>query len=269
VGDDDRAKLLMAANSKEGVESMYLVKKGEPTGVCAAIITGVDRSLVTDLQAASKFENSHLTSPEIAPLMDNIQLVYVEGYFLTHSSAAVCELAQRVSSSGKTFVLNLSAPFIPERFGDVLSSILPYTNIIIANESEAKAWSAANPVPFSSIPSTISVASSIPAIASRLALLPKSNPSKPRLVLVTQGSDSTILVSSSKPDHPKMYPVKPLRKEEIVDTNAAGDAFAGGFLAAYVSGRNLDDCVEVGHKMGAMCVGQVGPNFKWPKVTIL
>jgi adenosine kinase len=42
-----------------------------------------------------------------------------------------------------------------------------------------------------------------------------------------------------------------------VDTNAAGDAFAGGFLGAFGMGRSLDVCVETGHRLAAMCVGQV------------
>lgn len=48
-----------------------------------------------------------------------------------------------------------------------------------------------------------------------------------------------------------------LKDEEIVDTNGAGDAFAGGVLGALVAGKSIDEVVEVGHKMGAMCVQQV------------
>jgi len=51
--------------------------------------------------------------------------------------------------------------------------------------------------------------------------------------------------------------VNALSEDQIVDTNGAGDAFAGGFLGAYVAGKSLDECVEVGHRLGAMCVGQV------------
>ena len=40
-----------------------------------------------------------------------------------------------------------------------------------------------------------------------------------------------------------------------MDTNTAGDAFTGGFLDAYVSGtRDLDVCIETGHKLAAMCI---------------
>lgn len=55
----------------------------------------------------------------------------------------------------------------------------------------------------------------------------------------------------------QVFPVTALKDEEIVDTNGAGDAFAGGFLGAYVAGKSLEECVLVGHKLGGMCVGQV------------
>jgi adenosine kinase len=107
------------------------------------------------------------------------------------------------------------------------------------------------------------------AIARAIAVLPKSNPSRERIVVFTQGPHSTVAVTSRELDNPTVYPVNALTDEEIVDTNGAGDAFAGGFLAGLVSGKSLDECVTAGHKMGAMCVGQVGPQFKWPKVSIL
>lgn len=88
-------------------------------------------------------------------------------------------------------------------------------------------------------------------------------------MIFTQGPHSTIVVTSKEPDSPKVFAVNALKDEEIVDTNGAGDAFAGGVLGALVAGKSLDESIEAGHKMGAMCVGQVGPQYKWPKVKIL
>ena len=65
-----------------------------------------------------------------------------------------------------------------------------------------------------------------------------------------------------------MYGVSKLSNDQIVDTNGAGYAFAGGFCGALCAGKGLDEAVEAGHKMGAMCVGQVGPQFKFPKEKI-
>lgn len=43
VGDDALAEQLKAANKREGLDQVYLVKKGEQTGACAVIITGHHR----------------------------------------------------------------------------------------------------------------------------------------------------------------------------------------------------------------------------------
>lgn len=145
----------------------------------------------------------------------------------------------------KTFVLNLSAPFIPQFFGVQLQQILPYTDIVIGNEAEAEAWASATGQPDKK---------DLVAIAKAIATLPKSNQSRPRLVIITHGPKNTTVVSAADPDHEKIFDVHPLKEEQIVDTNGAGDAFAGGFLGAYVAGKPLEECIEAGHKMGAMCV---------------
>jgi adenosine kinase len=126
--------------------------------------------------------------------------------------------------------------------------------------------------------------SSIGQIASAIANLPKANASRPRLVLITQGANATLVASSSpsSPEsaaikanltnsdpNPKTFPVPKLSDDQIVDTNGAGDMFAGGFLGALALGKTLDVCVETGHKLGQMCVSQVGPTLKYPKENVL
>jgi len=260
VGDDQLAEQLRAANKREGLQEAYLVKPGEKTGACAVIITGHNRSLVTTLRVAEKFEKSHLSSPTVAPLIESAHIYYVEGFFLTHGTESVVYLSKQAAEAGKIFVLNLSAPFIPSFFQVQLQQVIPYVDYVLGNESEAEAWAEATGQPDKN---------NYAAIAKAIALLPKANPSRPRTVIITQGPRSTVVVSSAEPDQPKVFPVSSFKDEEIIDTNGAGDAFAGGFLGAIVSGKSLDEAVLVGHKMGAMCVGQVGPQFKWPKVNVL
>ena len=43
------------------------------------------------------------------------------------------------------------------------------------------------------------------------------------------------------------YPVIPVPKEKLVDTNGAGDAFVGGFLAKIVLGEGIADAVKAGN----------------------
>jgi adenosine kinase len=206
-----------------------------------------------------------LSTPEVARLIDGAKYFYVEGYFLTHGLESTLEVAKKASDAGKVsilifrlsmgthayvpsyqvFAINLSAPFIPQFFKVQLEQVFPYCDFVIGNESEAAAWASA-----------VGLANKddIPAIAKSIATLPKSNPSRPRTVVITQGSKSTVLVSATDPDKPSTFPVDPLTDEQIVDTNGAGDAFAGGFLGALVAGKSADTAVLVGHIMGAMCV---------------
>jgi adenosine kinase len=57
--------------------------------------------LVTTLRAAEKFEKEHLASAEVKPLIDGAKFFYVEGYFLTHGTETVVEVAKNASLAGK------------------------------------------------------------------------------------------------------------------------------------------------------------------------
>lgn len=65
------------------------------------------------------------------------------------------------------------------------------------------------------------------------------------------------MVSSAEPDLPKVHAVQKIAAADIVDTNGAGDAFAGGFMGALVLGKSVDEAIEIGHKMGAMNLKEV------------
>ena len=94
-------------------------------------------------------------------------------------------------------------------------------------------------------------------IATEIANFTQINASRHRTVVITSGAESTVVASSAPGSAVRIYPVEKLDSEYIVDTNGAGDCFAGGFVGALVYGKNLDDAVKMGHKLGAMCVGQV------------
>ncbi|KAF8517409.1 Ribokinase-like protein [Hysterangium stoloniferum] len=260
VGSDDLAGQLRAANEREGVDSKYYVVNGEKTGACAVVLTNHDRSLVTTLRAAEKFDKAHLSSPTIAPLIDNAKYIYVGGFFLTHGIESALLVAKKASLAGKVFVTNLSAPFIPQFFKEQLDSLLPYCDIVIGNESEAESYATAQ-----GLPETKNLA----AIAKYIAASPKANPSRPRTVVITHGNQPTIVVSAENLENVKVFPIQPLSDSQIVDTNGAGDMFAGGFVGALILGKSTDEAVEVGHKLGAMCVGQIGSQLKWPKENVL
>jgi hypothetical protein len=59
----------------------------------------------------------------------------------------------------------------------------------------------------------------------------------------------------------KEFPVHVISKEEIVDTTGAGDAFAGGFLAGLVEGKELKTCVDMGMWLAAKSLKELGPSY--------
>ena len=148
----------------------------------------------------------------------------------------------------QTFALNLSAPFIAQFFTENLLKILPYTDIVFGNETEAEAFATATNYSGSK--------TDLIGIAKVLAGYEKSNKARERIVVFTNGAKSTILIAGPNAEA-QTIPVKALSSDKIVDTNGAGDAFAGGFLGALVSGKTLRECVLAGHELGRMCVQEV------------
>lgn len=101
-------------------------------------------------------------------------------------------------------------------------------------------------------------------IASKVAELPKSN-SRPRVVVITRGSNSTIVARKWAGHGAKVtkFPVRPLDEKCIVDTIGAGDAFVGGFLAGLVSGQGLDFCIHAGCSAARHIIQRGGCTFKF------
>jgi len=151
------------------------------------------------------------------------------------------------------FVLNLCAPFIVQVFG----AQLPHIDYPTGNEAESEAWASAKSPPDPN---------DLPAVIKALAQQ-KSNPTRNRTVAFTHGT--TIIVRSSSPDDVKTYAVDAFKDEEIVDTDGAGDAFAGGSLGALATGKSLDETIGVVHTPGTMFVTQVGPQYEWLEVKVL
>lgn len=79
VGEDDLADQQRAANEREGLRSVYEINRDTPTGSCAVIITGHQRSLCTNLGAAEKFTKAHLESAEAQELIRKAKYFYMEG----------------------------------------------------------------------------------------------------------------------------------------------------------------------------------------------
>lgn len=108
-------------------------------------------------------------------------------------------------------------------------------------------------------------------IGKHLVKTPKKNSKRQRVVVITQGANETIVVSGSphSPEAPEVqiFSVPKINADEIVDSNGAGDAFAGGFMAKLVEGESLTTMVNSGHWLAQLSLRQLGAQFPLPKQT--
>ncbi|EAS30552.3 adenosine kinase [Coccidioides immitis RS] len=259
VGKDKYADILRDAGSKAGIRTEYRVDDVQPTGRCGVIITGHNRSLVTHLAAANEYKLDHLKQPEIWSLVEKAKYFFVGGFHLTVCVPAIMALAEEAAEKNKTFILSLSAPFIPAVFKDPLDQVFPYTDYIVGNESEALAFSEAHGWGISDLTE----------IAKKMANLPKKNSQRPRTVIITHGTEPTISAVSDGNGgaEVKTTAIRKISQDEIYDTNGAGDAFAGGFCAGVVQGKTLDECLDMGHWLANLSIRELGPQFPFPKKT--
>ena len=87
------------------------------------------------------------------------------------------------------------------------------------------------------------------------ALWPAGDVSAPGLVVVKHGPLPSVVYA---PDGEELLNVHVPPVAEVVDTTGAGDAMAGGFLAAWASGCSLREAVEAGHRTTGAVVSQFG-----------
>ncbi|XP_059168408.1 uncharacterized protein LOC131950318 isoform X2 [Physella acuta] len=248
IAHDKFGEILTKAAQDAGVNVKFQYTDKEPTGTCAVICTDKNRSLVANLAAANCFTEDHLDDPDIWATVESAKYFYFAGFPLTVCPAAMLRIAKHAAQNNKVVSMNMSAPFLCNFFKDPMLQLLPYTDYWFGNESECLAFAEANKLE----------TTNIEEIAKKIAGWDKVNKSTPRTVVITQGKDPAISVVDGKV---KEYPVILINQEDIVDSNGAGDAFVGGFLAKLVEGGSLDECVASGHQVANLILQSTGCTF--------
>ncbi len=126
---------------------------------------------------------------------------------------------------------------------------MAYANIVFGNEDEADAFAEANSYD----------TKDRKEIAKRIAAIKlEGHCDRSRVVVITQGAEPVIVCENGKVTE---YHVIGLKSEDIVDTNGAGDAFVGGFLAKLALGKPIKDCVMCGIWAATEIIQQSGCTF--------
>jgi len=233
IGDDENGQKIQQAATNDGVQTHYYISKGARTGSCAVLVGDKERCLVADLGAANDYKHSHFESDEIQKLLPKIEIVYSAGFFLTVSPGTVVELGKHCAEHNKILVFAVAAPFLVEFFWDKIEAVLPYADYIIANKDESHAF-----LDKAGIDKT-----NIVEAMKKVSELPKINTKRSRTVIFTQGPDPVLTYHNAVF---KQFDIVKIAQEDIVDTNGAGDAWAGGFLSGLCQEKPFEECVRAG-----------------------
>ncbi|TMS37652.1 hypothetical protein L596_004540 [Steinernema carpocapsae] len=243
-----RRKVLREKAMASGVNVHYQVNESTKTGTCGVLLYENFRSLCAHLAAANTFTIDHLDVEANKALVEKAKFYYIAGFFLTVCPPAIMRVARHAAENNKVFMMNLAAPFISQFFTQPLMEALPYVDVLFGNESEAAAFAEANKFE----------TTCVKEIAKKIASLPKVNKNRKRMVIITQGDEPTIVIEN---DEVFEFPIIPLQKEQLVDTNGAGDAFAGGFLAEFIRGKPVADAIKCGNFAASTIIQQNGCTY--------
>ncbi|XP_053209231.1 uncharacterized protein LOC128393129 [Panonychus citri] len=252
IGNDYFGRMMEKKAKGEGVKVLYHIDKSIATGTCAVLITdhGKNRSLCAYLGAAEKLNKEAVIRNW--HWVDKARVYYSTGHILSVTPDSVIAIAHQTNVdkfTDKKFMFNLAATYVSEKHGDKLMEVLPYIDFMFGNEEETLAFAK-----FRGYGTT-----DMKEIAKKIANEPKTSRG-PRIAVATQGS-KPVLVATQGSDKVVEYPVIQLDEEKIIDTNGAGDAFTGGFLAMYIQEKPFDVCIKCGIYCATECIQRLGCTF--------
>lgn len=238
VSDDQDGKRYLNSLKDAGVNHGGLMaKEGSiPTGKCLILVTpDAKRTMTTALNISSLMDENDLDLDQIA----NSKIFYIEGYMVT--SPQNYQVTLKALNHLKDFpevkiALSLSDPGLVmgfrEKFNEIESFGLDY---LFGNADEAMAF----------------------AEAENLEAALTSLQSKSYTSIVTMGEDGSAVVQTNEIIKTPRYQ----SMGQPIDTNGAGDMFAGSFLYALLQNNSLGACSKFANYGAAKVVETFGPRL--------
>ncbi|MGB2173085.1 MAG: adenosine kinase [Porticoccaceae bacterium] len=204
------------------------------TGKCLVMVTDdAERTMYTYLGVSDEFSNSEINQ---TALLDS-EWFYIEGYLQTDDkrTAVIKTAVGKAKNYGVKVALSLSDPFVAQLFGDNLKSIIgDGVDLIFCNKDEAQAFTEAD---------------SLDSAAEKLKTYAKT-------FAITDGANGALIFDGQALFH------APAVKAKAIDTNGAGDMFAGAFLYAISAGEDYQSAAQLANKAAAMVVERFGPRLE-------
>ncbi|XP_022671354.1 adenosine kinase 2-like isoform X1 [Varroa destructor] len=251
IGYDQYGRYLEQNARECGVDIRYHYVEQESTGTCCVLLSqnGIRRSLITTKGASARYSIQHLQRIW-EPVVERARFFYVTCYFLSGNAEVVLEVAHHSHQRGKVLCLNLSASFLMALHREKICSILPYVDIVFGNDSELEAFIEAHYEPDQKLTREE---------AARFLSTFMAPPGSPRLAVITQAENTVLVAKGSKLDSYTVdEKVIDVDSPGTVDTNGAGDAFVGGFLASLIKSCSVEVCVKNGCMAALAIIHEVG-----------
>ena len=240
VASDEFGDFFLSDLDNAGIKTNFEHQQREQgiTGRCLVMITpDANRTMNTFLGITSSLSEKEV----IEEAVRDSEYVYLEGYLVASDSAfEAMKLTKRMAEEGDVKTsLTLSDPSIVEIFNSRFREVIGASvDLLFCNEEEA------------------------------LAYTEKSNIEEAREELkkdakrfvITQGRNGAMIYDGETFIDIEPYEVK------AVDTNGAGDMFAGAFLYGITNGLGYAAAGKLASLASSKIVSQYGPRLEWHQV---
>ncbi len=234
LGHDETGATYRNQAAAAGIETTRYKTAALPNARCLALITpDAARTMRTDLGAALTLSPEEIADADFA----GVRHAHIEGYLVFNPALADRVLAG-ARASGATVSLDFASFDVIRHTRDWLFTQIRSggLHVVFANEDEIRALYPDSPDDY-------------PALAKRLAA------ESPGLVAVVKvGKDGAWIARGTE-----LLRVEPVPADRVLDTNGAGDNFAGGFLHGFLHGWSLSACGALASAIGSECVRHSGP----------
>lgn len=234
VANDSLGDFYLADLAKAGVDSRHPVSdQPGQTGTCVVLVTpDAERTLHTHLGVTSSLCVDDINRQALA----KSQWVYLEGYLSSSPTGkdAACLAHQLARAAHAQVALTFSDPNMVQYCRKNLQDMLgDGVDLLFCNEKEAQLW--ANEADL------MTCLHSLRQVA--------------RSIVVTRGAKGAIIWHENQ-----LIEIEP-EIVKAVDTNGAGDMFAGAFLYAVTKGVGWQNAGRFASRSAALLVTKMGPRL--------
>lgn len=235
VSDDENGDFYLQDLQLAGVDyNQDVTRETGVTGKCLVMITpDAERSMNTFLGISESISNAELHMDAAA----NSEFVYLEGYQVTSDSGrqATIALRQHAEASGVKTAMSLSDPAMVEFFRDGLQEMIGNkVDLLFCNEQEAMGFT-----------KTDKLEDTVDALKAHA-----------QSFAITLGAKGALVF-----DGEQQTMIEP-HQVTAIDTNGAGDMFAGAFLYAITHGHSYAQAGKLASRASAQVVSQFGPRLR-------